>query len=472
MRSNRFGMVVVLGSLGVGCIAPAVEVGAPASETVTEVVKVEAHTAPVAADGVYVSMAPKSMKSTTVQPTRAAVAGTTETTEPTPEPIKEPKPLVLDACDEADYADVKYVEAKRGHFTFLYLPGTAAERDLEQIATVRNSMFESQANLLGVTNDAPITVVLSPNRVAANAHGYTYGAAWTLGNRIEVLYLGTPDAYENRSPGHEVAHVIAARIDNVASHMPMLSEGLSEYLDGSGRDAHATYATALRAGLDYDAGSGAVTRFTWADVLGNNYDRAGSFVKFLVERYGVTKFRALWKASAISYSGWGWTNSKGDFIYSQVDLEREIDRLARDVYGISLDAMRLEWEAVLKPYLAAPVPAFGSEELAEIENLFANVDNALTTGNASLYRTAMEGFYCDYETDDGRTFTAKTAVEGRGKVKTTIVSAFPTGTRNYATALVHATRSEERGGVATTTTSRFWLERYPVGWRLTLVDGL
>ena len=155
-----------------------------------------------------------------------------------------------------------------------------------------------------------------------------------------------------------------------------------------------------------------------------------------------------------------------------MDLEKEIDRLTREVYGVGLDAVRLEWEIALKPHLAAPVPTLSKADLAEIQNVLANVDFAQTTGSAATFRTTMEGFYCDYTTDDQRAFTAKSAVEGRGTVTTTIVSAMPTGMRNYSTALVHANRSEERGGVTTTTTSRFWFEHYPLGWRITIVDGL
>ncbi len=457
MRSIGIGMFAMISSLAVGCITPGEESVGMTSPIVGEV-HVEARSAPTMSSA-YRAISPAQRVST-------------ETRFATKDAVREPTPLALDACDDPDFAGQKYVDAKRDHVVIRYLPGTAVDRDLEQIATVRNALFESTADLFGIVDRSPVTFVMSPNRLAAQAHGYDYGAAWSLASHIEVIYGGTPEAYEVRSPGHELVHVLSARIDNVGNHMPMLSEGLAEVLDGSGRDPHASYAAALRAGLDYDTGTGSVTRFTAADVWGDTYDRAASFVKFVIDRYGIEKFKSLWKGSAITYAGWGFNVSGGALVSTTADLERELDRLTREVYGASLDAIRIEWAAALKPYLSAPVRTLSDADLVEIENLIANVDRAITTGNASVYRTAMEGFYCDYETDAGRDMTAKTAVEGRGTVKTTMVSAYPTGGRNFATALVHATRTEERGGVTSTTTSRLWLEHYPVGWRLTFVDGL
>jgi hypothetical protein len=396
----------------------------------------------------------------------------TESVQPTvePTPIPPAKPpvtaLTLDACDEADFMNVTWTQADRDNLVIKFAPGTVVERDLEEIASVRNTLYKSISDTLGVQNVGKISITMSPNRVAATKHGYAKGVAWHWLNKIEVVYLGTAGSYEVRSPGHELAHVISGKIDGATYHAPFLDEGLAEYLDGSKRDLHEVYVASLRAGTE----SMSVTRFTSRDVWGDNYERAGSFVKFLIERYGMAKFQELWKGSAITYSGYGYTMKNGAYVSTAMELEKAIDSLATTVYGAGFDTLRLEWEAALKPHFATPPTGLSAADYAEIENVVANMDEAQTHGNAAQLRSTWEGFYCDYETENDRAYRATAAVEARGTMTTTVLSAWPTGTRNYPSALVHALRREVHDGTTTDTTSIFWLEHFPVGWRMTWVE--
>lgn len=385
---------------------------------------------------------------------------------PKPSSAAAATPLELDACDEPDFAGVAWKTATYGDYVLRYLPGTAAERDLAAIVSVRVNLQAKMQKVLGVTDVGPITLVLSPNRVAAAHAGYAAGSANAAKNQIEVLYLGLPDAYENQAPGHEVAHIVTSKIDGLKK-LPLLTEGIAEYFDGSGRDLHASYVNALRAGIDTDY----TTRFTDFDVNAYNYARAGSFVKFLIERYGASQFVALWKASTVTSSWPPKLASGGDGITTGRDLEKAFDTLSRKVYGVGFETLRSEWLAALKPYLAAPVEGLAPADYAAIENVIANADSAQSKGDASALRTTMEGFYCDFESDLVRADRSRNVTEARGTMTTNIVSAWPTNRRNFPTAVVHALRSERRGDVVTTTTAQFWLERFPMGWRITWISG-
>ena len=378
-----------------------------------------------------------------------------------------PTPLELDSCDESDYAGVAWKEASYGDFLFRYLPGTAAERDLEAIAKIRIGLQADMERLLGVRNTGRITMVLSPNRLAAARAGYAFAMARPAKNQIEVVYLGVPDAVENRAPGHELAHIITSKIDGQWK-IPLLTEGIAEYLNGSGQDLHADYVETLRAGIEADY----ATRFTDYDLRASNYERAGSFVKFLVERYGMAKFVELWKASTVAYPSYYWKlASGGDVVFTGRDMEKAMSTLSSKVYGVDFETLRGQWNDALKPYFAAPVKGLPPADYAEIQNVLGNVDASQSTGNATMFRTALDGYYCDWQNDVERAARSVATTEARGTIKTQIVSAWPARSRNFPTALVHAIRTEDRGGVVTTTTEEFWLERFPVGWRLSWMTG-
>jgi len=376
-----------------------------------------------------------------------------------------PAALATDFCDEVSFGKNAWVDARRENVTLRYMPKTAAETDLETIAAVRNTLYVEIAAALGVAAPGNITIVLSPNRATAQENGYGKGVAYASLNRIEVLWLGHPDSYEVASPGHELTHVIASKVDG-QDHLPFLDEGLAELLDGSGRDLHEAYVRDLRAGMD----SAYLTRFSDGDVWGDHYGRAGSFVKFLVARGGMTKFLEIWKANAVTWSGGGYLTKSGVGVKTGADLETAIDKASRATYGVGFEALRLEWQTTLTPYLEAPAQTVTAEDAAAIGNVIANLDWADTHGNAAMLRSTMEGFYCDWQTDDSRAAIASSAVESRGNVQSQVISLFPISRRNYSQAVAHTIRRETRSTGEISYASKVWLEKFPMGWRVTYAD--
>lgn len=471
MRAHRFGIIGIVGILGLaglGCGVPSadetsfdVEINADPTFEASRASEATGPSAPA-----HEPNAPRRMPEPVPAPAPAPADDLTA--EKAPLKAEEVAPLSLDTdfCDEPAFGKETWVEATRDKIKLRYVPGTAAEKDLEKIAEVRNKLYTKISATLGVADAGVVTIVLSPNRATAKANGLAKGAAYPGSNRIEVLWLGDAGSYEVSAPGHELTHIISAKIDGASNHLGVLTEGLAEYLDESGRDLHDAYVRDLRASID----ASYVTRFSDADLWGYNYGRAGSFVKFLVDRSGMEKFVALWKANALTWTSAGYVTKSGVLVKDGFQIEQALDKSLREVYGVGFEAMRLEWQAVLAPYLAAPPAALPAEDVNAIKNVLANVDWADTHGSASVLRSTMEGFYCDSTSDEVRAKLASSAVENRGALQTQVVGLFPIGVRNYPQVVAFTVRREKRGATFTDIVSRTWLEKFPAGWRITYND--
>ncbi|MBI2394923.1 MAG: hypothetical protein HYV09_35465 [Deltaproteobacteria bacterium] len=461
MYALRVGILGVFGLIGLGCSVASSDEGPIIEDLPSAPPEAEAQ-AQIAGPSIH----PEPNAPRPIPAPAPAVAEPTAEKAPFGSEEVVPEALTTDFCDEPVYGTTSWSETTRGKLKLRYVPGTAAEKDLEKIATVRNELYGKISTALGVADPGTISITFSPNRATAKANGLQKGVAYPASNKIEVLWLGDPDSYEAAAPGHELTHIISAKIDGVTNHLGVLSEGLAEYFDGSGRDLHEAYARDLRASID----ASFTTRFSDSDLWGYNYGRAGSFVKFLVDRSGMEKFVALWKANALTWSSGAYVTKLGVVVKDGFGVEAALDKSLREVYGVGFEALRFEWAAVLAPYLTAKPSTLPSWDVAAIENVLDNVDWADTHGSAAVLRSTMDGFYCDTTTDESRAKLASAAVEGRGTLRTQTTALYPIGMRNYPQALAFTVRREQRGTSMIDVTSRVWLEKFPVGWRITFAD--
>lgn len=371
--------------------------------------------------------------------------------------------LTTALCDQPDYATTAYVSATRGPLTLWYVPGTDAETELDALSAARTDAYDAARTFLGIAARPPLTVVLSPNRRAAQAHGYANGWADPTTDRAEVLYL-PGDSFERAQHGHELTHLLSAKVDGQTDHLKFLDEGLSELLDASGRDLHQVYVDQLRAGALL---LNAIDGFDDWDVSGWNYGRSSSFVRLLVDTWGNDKFVELWKRSAVTYETDGRTTTLGDLAESPAGVEKALDHLLLATYGEGLATVRLRWRATLIPHYALPPTPVADADRQAIAEVVAVNDWALTHGDAAAFRSTMEGFYCDRTTDAERMKTATAMVQSRGVVQSRVVSMIPVGRKNYPQVVVFLTRDETRGAVTVSVATSYSLERFPIGWRIT-----
>jgi hypothetical protein len=378
-----------------------------------------------------------------------------------PDDDEPPPPLDVDLCDDPTYPGVAWVSATSAHFHIHYLPGTAAERDREAILNRLEKAYTEIRARLGVTATPTISVHLSPNRVAAVAHGRAMGRAWPGEDRYEVLYTGAPDSYEVLRHGHELTHVLEYHLDPARPRRhAFLSEGLAEYLDQSGRDLHDAYALQLIAGAETRVRT---TSFDSRDVTGKNYGRAGSLVQLLVERHGMDAFLNVFGSTAVTFTGGCWRHATYGCIATPEALVAMLDGVLAAVTGERWATVAAAWEADVQAALMAAEPSLPDADVAEITALLATMDHAVTTGEPDLYRKTMEGFYCDWGGEAMRTEIAARAVEAFVATRSEPLAILDTGVKNFRTALVVVMRQDERRRKFSYALT---VEHVPEGWRV------
>ncbi len=372
-------------------------------------------------------------------------------------------PFITDWCDDDPKSNVDFVSYSSGSFTLYYLPGTAAERDREDILNKRNSALATIENMLEIKEDRVIDIYMAPNRLAAKLHNIGTGVAHPEQGRIEVLYLDDPQSYEQSRYGHEVTHVVVYHIDPVRDHLPFIEEGLAEFFDHSGRDYHLGFVQRSQA---YKLDLAAAIQLNNNDVKGINRSKAASFIQTLFDiDPDVDKFKAFYSGCYIYWSGDDPYTPDGKSIDADQLIEI-IDQQLLVHYGITFEEFNKQWLDNLAPLLNVEPPYLAEGDLNEIKQLFTVRDQAMSEGNAELYRSTMEGFYCDSWSDSERMSIAEHTISKAAAGRSMVIEAFYLSIVNYASALVYFEKTVN----GRTEILRAFFEHYPLGWRFTWVE--
>lgn len=370
--------------------------------------------------------------------------------------------LQVDLCDDRTFLGVDWSSETSAHFVLYYLPGTAAERDLDSIIADRERAYGAIHSALGLEVEPMVEVYLSPNRVAATARGLGRGTAYPGQDRLEVVYTGAADSFEAVRYGYLLTHVLAFYLDpDHPQRLPILAVGLAEYFDQAGRDQHAAYALNLNAGVETRTH---VASFDSRDPWGKNYGRAGSLVQFLIERYGLDGFLELHRAGYVAWQQGCYRHPDHGCVSSPEALTEMLDRLLVDTVGERWTDVQPMWAARVQAALAQETAEVSVEHRVEIENLVGVMDAALSCNDWEAYRSTMDGFYCDWGGEQARVDIAMRSVAAFDEVTSEVVAVYPTGIKNFSTAIALVQRRESRGVVST---HRIHLEHFPIGWRAT-----
>ena len=372
--------------------------------------------------------------------------------------------LKTDWCDEDPMGNVDFISYYSGPFNLYYLPGTAAGRDRVEILNKRNSALEIITTALDVEESRIIDIYMTPSRRAAVAHNVESGVSFRAEGRIEVLYLDAPDSYEKNQYGHEVTHVVAFHLDpNHYFHLKLIDEGIAEFFDQSGRNFHQGFVQECRA---YERDLTDVLQLNEEDIYAYSYPKAASFIQNLFDiDPDPDKFRAFYNGCYMHWSG-DRPLAPGGEILDAEKLEEIIDSQLRKHYSITLYQFNEMWLDELMPFLENEPLRPSQEDNNEIKYLFAVRDKALSEGNADLYRSTMEGFYCDRVSDKERMEQAERMTSFPSPVQCKVIEVFDMGIKNYPVAVVHY----ERKIKGENKILRAWVEHYPVGWRFDWVE--
>ena len=225
------------------------------------------------------------------------------------------------------------------HFVYKYFAGSEAEKDIDLIIKNKESAYENISKFLDVKVNQKINFYFVPDIKTANELKMMVDAAVPHLNFASLIYNEHPLCREKVSFGHEVSHLLAYYWDKQIYHLEILEEGLAVYLDQSGSNKHLDFLNVI----NYCLGKVPVDLTFDVEQKSKsvNYARAGSIVKFLIEAYGIKKFKQLYRASLIDRNG-------QFFMYKNKHLpSNHLKNLIVKIYEKDSIVVQQEWLDVL-----------------------------------------------------------------------------------------------------------------------------
>jgi hypothetical protein len=283
--------------------------------------------------------------------------------------LTSPLLLVNDAV-----ADFQWQEARDGNISLFYLPGTPAARDIEALRTTAGISLARDSAVLGASLNQPLAIYLMP-RVFWQG-GAAFGDRIIIVSYADRAYTGVgPQDYLT----HEIAHVLTQSWGNLSSAGGMLSEGIAVYATGGHYQPDRldrSAATLIQGPLFIPP---ALLRRDFSNLQHEvAYTESGSFVKYLVDQFGLDKLRALirrpndWHAlygSDVDVLSQRWLDQLHAVPVDELEAQRwrlkvrAFDVLRQYELHIDPDARRLpgvpvaRWDASLRRALRGPAEA-------------------------------------------------------------------------------------------------------------------
>lgn len=225
---------------------------------------------------------------------------------------------------------------KSEHFIFKYPQNTFIADDIDLIIQKRELAYNEISSFLEVEAEKPLTLYLSPSREFCIAKQMIPGTAIPHKFFASLIYNDHPLCFEKLNYGHEIAHLLVYFWDKKKYHLEFLEEGLATVLDMSVRNYHLNYLDKLQTHLtqrktvDFSLKVSPFLNET-------DYEKAASFIKFLIDCYGLKKFKKLFLLTAMDRKGTIYYN--GNKKLDKNYLKRNI----RKVYQKKSDDIQKEW---------------------------------------------------------------------------------------------------------------------------------
>ncbi|MBI5743639.1 MAG: hypothetical protein HY952_03740 [Elusimicrobia bacterium] len=342
-------------------------------------------------------------------------------------------------------AEPVFVSSESPHFAFRYLRGGAAARDIALITANRERAYGVIAAFLGAEDGGRIPVTFYPDREAALSGT---GSGSTSRESISAVYFAFNPCYEKVSYGHELTHALSWRLLGGRHSVPLLAEGLAEYLDQSGRNPHEW--------LSYKSGILAMDgqlKVEVADLAYGpgfsslSYTRSGSFVKWLVESGGREKFLELYASAR------------------EIGLLSEEERLPAfaekfsEVYGAPLEDSQAGWNSAVGAFSGKALPRLPPEDEAVVRKLFLAQDAAVVAVDSA----AFSATYDRLSRRKIRYFEGNLNFYMAKLRETRVLEVYDLGVKNGRRALVRVSR---RFSDLTTRRIDYYAEKLEDGWKL------
>jgi hypothetical protein len=186
-------------------------------------------------------------------------------------------------------ADFHWQEVRDGNLSVFYLPGTPAARDSEALRTTAGVSLARASMVLNASLNQPLSIYLLP-RIFWQG-GATFGDRVVIVSYADRAYTGVgPQDYLT----HEIAHALTQNWGNLTTAGGMLSEGIAVYATGGHYQPDRLDRSAATLVLGTMFIPPAILRRDFSSLQHEvAYTESGSFVKYLIDQFGLDKFRAL-----------------------------------------------------------------------------------------------------------------------------------------------------------------------------------
>jgi hypothetical protein len=215
-----------------------------------------------------------------------------------PKPFFEQRyPVGLDN-KEVDYDFSQFRKRESKHFLVYYFPDSLAAHDIDHIADERDRGFEKISDILRLESNQKIRLFLFPDEQSKKSETGHQGAGWAFDNNIVEVY----NEKTKLDPFHETAHILSGQLGSPAA---MFNEGFAVYVSellgaDALRELGSQGKTCDEAVVEHQGKGNFIPlrRLLSFDDIGPDasqpaisYPEACSVVRFLVNRYGLEKFR-------------------------------------------------------------------------------------------------------------------------------------------------------------------------------------
>jgi hypothetical protein len=248
--------------------------------------------------------------------------------------------LVAGPTPESPPADFTWAVSESQHFQFHHMPGTAAERDLPQLAILAEASLARITSVLEMDFDSQMSIYFVP-RVFWQG-GAAYGDKVQLISYLDRNYTGIETwSYLTHEGTHALAQDLLQPKEDGGGPDAVLVEGLAVWAgDGHYRQEPIDLWAAVVADSDQYIPLADLRAGPFYDFQHEiSYLEGASFVKFLIERYGLDKFKELYGQAT------------GDATHDEALVER--------LYGTGYGTLEADWLA----YLAGLDPAPGQAKV-------------------------------------------------------------------------------------------------------------
>jgi hypothetical protein len=197
----------------------------------------------------------------------------------------------------------RFQEHDSEHFRIYSFPASLAARDASAIAAQRESAFRKISELLGVAYPEPVRVFFFPDGETKRRETGHTGDGWAFDRTIVEVY----NEQTKLDPYHELTHILAGRLGDPPA---LFNEGFAVYVSElMGADALKSLGSpgkkvdeAVLAHRSEGKFIPLDKLFTFSDIGPEesqptiSYAEAASFIKFLIAKYQLEKFRQAYKS--------------------------------------------------------------------------------------------------------------------------------------------------------------------------------